>query len=205
MCRSRRRLAALIVSLVCPAAGGAQTIPVGAGLVTMEVARLSPSPTTFTYGPDFSLFSYDAFAGTAPFALSATASLYDVNSLGCFPGDFVGFPAGAIALVDRGVCSFSEKSQNAQAVGAVGVLFVYDLADAPVTMIGDPDPLVPVFLLSQAVGGELRTQAKTGPVVVRLSYAYTPAVVPEPTTGALAAAGLLALAAAGSRRRARGR
>jgi hypothetical protein len=36
---------------------------------------------------------------------------------GCEP--LVGFPAGAIALVDRGNCTFAQKTANAQAAGAV--------------------------------------------------------------------------------------
>ena len=36
--------------------------------------------------------------------------------------DFAGFPAGAIALVQRGGCSFALKATNAQAAGAAGVI-----------------------------------------------------------------------------------
>ena len=41
---------------------------------------------------------------------------------GCEPEDFAGFPAGAIALVQRGTCDFVAKAQNALDAGAIGVL-----------------------------------------------------------------------------------
>jgi len=50
-----------------------------------------------------------------------TAPLIDTNGLGCtaFP---TGSLNGAIALVQRGTCLFSDKINNAQAAGAVGVI-----------------------------------------------------------------------------------
>eukprot|EP00808_Paulinella_micropora_P000063 g64194.t1 len=41
---------------------------------------------------------------------------------GCSPGDFVGFPTGGIALIQRGGCFFVEKALNAEAAGASGVI-----------------------------------------------------------------------------------
>jgi Zn-dependent M28 family amino/carboxypeptidase len=41
---------------------------------------------------------------------------------GCEAADFAGFPAGDIALICRGVCSFAIKATNAQAAGAAGVV-----------------------------------------------------------------------------------
>jgi extracellular elastinolytic metalloproteinase len=45
---------------------------------------------------------------------------------GCNP--LVGFPAGAIALVDRGTCTFQLKTQNAQAAGASAVIIANNAA-----------------------------------------------------------------------------
>jgi Zn-dependent M28 family amino/carboxypeptidase len=46
------------------------------------------------------------------------------------PNDFAGFPAGAIALVQRGGCSFALKAHNAQAAGASGVI-IFNQGDTP--------------------------------------------------------------------------
>ncbi|WP_010147637.1 M28 family peptidase [Serinicoccus profundi] len=44
------------------------------------------------------------------------------NTSGCEAADFAGFPAGAIALVQRGGCAFGVKALNAEAAGAGGVI-----------------------------------------------------------------------------------
>ena len=81
---------------------------------------------------------------------------------GCTAGDWAGFPAGNIALVQRGTpdgaptCTFAIKTLNAMAAGAVGVV-VYnnqpgDLAGTlGNTFTGD----IPVVGITQALGVEL--------------------------------------------------
>jgi Zn-dependent M28 family amino/carboxypeptidase len=44
------------------------------------------------------------------------------SASGCLADDFVGFPAGNIALVQRGTCTFGAKVANAQAAGASAVV-----------------------------------------------------------------------------------
>ena len=41
---------------------------------------------------------------------------------GCEAADFAGFPAGNVALVQRGTCTFGVKAENAQAAGASAVV-----------------------------------------------------------------------------------
>src|SRR3954452_25133190 len=41
------------------------------------------------------------------------------NTSGCEAADVAGFPAGAIALMQRGTCTFQVKLNNAAAAGAV--------------------------------------------------------------------------------------
>jgi Zn-dependent M28 family amino/carboxypeptidase len=44
------------------------------------------------------------------------------STSGCEPSDFLGFPKGAVALVQRGTCTFSQKVDNAIAAGAAAIL-----------------------------------------------------------------------------------
>ena len=46
----------------------------------------------------------------------------NTSTSGCEADDFAGFPAGNIALVQRGNCAFFDKALNAQEAGAAGVI-----------------------------------------------------------------------------------
>ena len=76
---------------------------------------------------------------------------------GCSP--FIGFPAGAIALVDRGTCPFLQKTTNAQAAGASAVIVANNAPGTPITLGGD-DPahliMIPSVMVSQADGITIR-------------------------------------------------
>ena len=61
--------------------------------------------------------------------VTAAVTPVDVNlagdratTSGCETADFAGFPAGNIALIQRGTCNFSVKADNAAAAGAAGVI-----------------------------------------------------------------------------------
>ena len=111
------------------------------------------------------------------------------SASGCTAGDFSGFVAGRIALVQRGSCNFGVKVLNAQAAGAAGVVIfnegntdpdrtglligsLLDAADNPFI------PTIPVAFTTFAVGQSLYTQAQQSPPVLSLSI---PAVV-KPNT-----------------------
>lgn len=51
---------------------------------------------------------------------------------GCAPGDFEGMPDGAIALIQRGTCPFTQKYQNALDAGAAAALIFNDGVGRPV-------------------------------------------------------------------------
>jgi hypothetical protein len=95
--------------------------------------------------------------------------------------------AGAIALVDRGSCTFVSKAENAQAAGAVGVIIVNNVpGDGPVQMGGvDPGTLtVPTISISFEQGETIKNALSEGvdatiaPDAERLAGA-------SPTTGRL--------------------
>jgi hypothetical protein len=74
---------------------------------------------------------------------------------GCEP--FVGFPAGSIAILDRGTCTFVAKVANAQAAGATAVIVVNNVAGAPITMGGtDPTITIPAVMVSLADGNTIK-------------------------------------------------
>lgn len=63
--------------------------------------------------------------------------------------------SGKIALIARGVCTFTTKIRNAQAAGAIGVLVRNNVAGDPIAMGHDgtsPFPTIPAAMASRADG-----------------------------------------------------
>ncbi|WP_169542322.1 M28 family metallopeptidase [Solirubrobacter soli] len=113
-----------------------------------QLIRRSPLPRTFAEGTDFLRNAFDSGTpeGTATGALRPVdlvinpAGPPNSSSSGCEAADFAGFPAGAVALVQRGTCGFAVKVLNAQAAGASAVIVMNEGQPGRtglVSMIGD--------------------------------------------------------------------
>lgn len=85
---------------------------------------------------------------------------------GCEAADFAGFPAGNIALISRGACTFAIKATNAHAARASGVV-IYNNADGDLNgTLGEAFALdIGVTSVTQALGQQL---AATPGLVLRL-------------------------------------
>lgn len=68
---------------------------------------------------------------------------------------------GKIALIDRGACYFTDKVDNAQAAGAVGVIIVNNVAGPAIPMAQSPTPNynIPAVMVSQTDGALLKANA----------------------------------------------
>jgi Zn-dependent M28 family amino/carboxypeptidase len=106
---------------------------------------------------------------------------------GCNASDFAGFPAGNIALISRGACTFALKATNAAAAGAVGVIIYNNAAGTINGTLGNGFTLdIGVTSVTQAVGQQL---AATPGLVMRLKtdtfrgIATTYNVIAESTAG----------------------
>ena len=129
--------------------------------------------------------SYAAgFQFTTPGSLAAadsgdvTAPLYAVDlripsnppaagtTSGCEAADFAGFPAGAIALIQRGQCDFAVKVQNAINAGARAVILFNEGNGTDPSRFGLFNPAttgdLPVLAATFAVGNELRNGVLNG-------------------------------------------
>jgi Zn-dependent M28 family amino/carboxypeptidase len=89
------------------------------------LTQTAPGSVTYTEGTDFAATPHseegDVTAGVTP--VDIQLGLGNTSTSGCEMEDFDGFPAGDIALIQRGSCTFEIKGENAAAAGAVGVLF----------------------------------------------------------------------------------
>ncbi len=86
--------------------------------------QLSPVPT----GPIAnSILSYSGSGDVTASVTALPAPSVDPTP-GCDAADFAGFPAGTIALISRGSCTFAIKATNAYNAGAVGVVIYNNAA-----------------------------------------------------------------------------
>jgi len=124
--------------------------------------QVSPAPA----GPVAnSIFSYSGSGDiTAP--VTALAAPPVDATPGCEAADFAGFPAGDIALISRGGCTFAIKATNAFNAGAAGVV-IYNNAPGELNgTLGNGFTLdIPVTSVTQAAGQQL---AATPGLVMRL-------------------------------------
>ena len=89
-----------------------------------------------------------------------------VDFRGCNAADFAGFPAGNIALVSRGNCTFAIKATNAYNAGASGVIIYNNVPGVLNGTLGNGFTVnIGVTSVTQAVGQQL---AATPGLVMRL-------------------------------------
>ena len=84
------------------------------------------APGTITYVEDVDFGVIDqSDPGNVTAAVTAVdlqLGLGNTSTSGCEATDFAGFPAGNIALLQRGTCTFEIKAETAAAAGAVGIV-----------------------------------------------------------------------------------
>lgn len=96
-----------------------------------------PPATLRQTAPVAATYETGSFTGTGFGTVSGTVTPVDINLVpprastsGCEAADFAGFPAGNIALIQRGTCTFAAKAQNAQAAGASAVI-IFNQGNTP--------------------------------------------------------------------------
>jgi hypothetical protein len=120
-------------------------------------------PAVVVDAPSSAAGEYDAAAasfGPRPTEAGVAGSIVladdgvGVSSDGCQP---FALPAGAIALIDRGECTFVIKVNNAQAAGASAVVVANNVAGAPFAMGGsDPGIVIPSVMISLDDGNTIK-------------------------------------------------
>jgi Zn-dependent M28 family amino/carboxypeptidase len=87
--------------------------------------QIAPNAVTYVedvdFGPTPQSEPGDVTANVT--AVDLQLGLGNTSTSGCEAADFAGFPAGNIALIQRGTCTFELKGENAAAAGAIGILF----------------------------------------------------------------------------------
>ncbi|MEQ1512996.1 MAG: S8 family serine peptidase [Lysobacteraceae bacterium] len=117
--------------------------------------------------------------GTTPLLISAGIN---TTSDGCaaYPANTF---AGAIAVIRRGTCSFTIKTNNASAAGAIAVVIANNAAGGILPSV--PGTTIPVFGVTQADGDALRNFGQANPTTTTAQITFPPLPIPN-TPDALA-------------------
>lgn len=158
--------------------------PAAADTATLE--RVSPLPAILPAG---------VFAFSGAGNVTAAARFVDVqippaptpntSTSGCEAADFAGFPAGSIAVVQRGTCTFATKALNAQAAGAVALVIFNEgqpgRTDVLTGSLGGPGITIPVVGTSFAVAQEIF--ALSPGVILKVQTTVDPGCAAPPAVG----------------------
>ena len=134
--------------------------------------QLSPVAATYPTGPYTGTGYGDVTAAVT--GVDLALGLGNTSTSGCEAADFAGFPAGTIALVQRGTCPFAVKALNAEAAGASAVIIfnqgntaAADRNDLIIGTLGGNDVVaIPVVGGSYANGVALAQAGSTARVFV---------------------------------------
>jgi Peptidase family M28/PA domain len=195
------RLKAHLAALAAIAGRNGGTRAVGTKGYSDSVSYVTRQLRAVGYRPRLATFSFDFFRETKPPVLErvapglrryesgrdfltirysgggdVTAQVFPVDfagaSSGCEASDFSGFPEGAVALMRRGGCRFSDKAAAAQSAGAAAALIANDglpghTAPLMASLYG-PGKRIPSLIVSSEVGDDLAASAQPRPMLVHI-------------------------------------
>ena len=137
-----------------------------------------PPSTLLQIAPIAAAYETGPFTGSGSGSVTAAVTAVDINltpprtsTSGCEASDFAGFPAGNIALIQRGTCTFAVKAGNALAAGASAVI-IFNQGNDPTReelIIGTLAPLqssIPVVGASFADGSALSQLGSVASITV---------------------------------------
>ncbi|WP_454860415.1 M28 family metallopeptidase [Promicromonospora soli] len=136
-----------------------------------------PDLPPYTVDEEFSVMEYsgagDVTAPVTPVDLVLPPTAEPSSTSGCEAADFSGFPAGNVALIQRGTCTFREKADNAVTAGASAVIIFNEGQEGRTDVIfgtlSPPQLSIPALDTSFAVGNELAGLAAAGSLTVRVA------------------------------------
>jgi len=137
----------------------------------------SPDQPAYVVGDDFFTMEYSGAGNVTAQVVAVDVTIPPTatpsSTSGCEAADFTGFPAGAIALIQRGTCTFRQKADNAAAAGASGVIIFNEgqegRTDVLFGTLSPPQAALPTVGTSFEVGAEIYNLVQAGPVSVHLA------------------------------------
>jgi Zn-dependent M28 family amino/carboxypeptidase len=127
--------------------------------------QVSPTAIEYTAGEHYNNMAYSGAGNVTAVATAVDLKLTDqaASTSGCEAEDFTGFPAGNIALLQRGTCPFGDKVANAAAAGASAAVIMNQGNGEPGSdrnalysgTLGAPQKAIPAVSTSYEFGVEL--------------------------------------------------
>jgi Zn-dependent M28 family amino/carboxypeptidase len=128
-------------------------------------------PTLTVGGANVEARALDFSLGTPPDGASGPlVAVPTATTQGCRPADFDGLRVqGAVVLVDRGTCPFTQKEDAAVQRGAVAMIVADNVDEQQMggTLGADTDVKIPVLSVTKSTGMQLRGQP--GPTTIKLN------------------------------------
>jgi Zn-dependent M28 family amino/carboxypeptidase len=132
--------------------------------------RVSPNSLVYARGNEYDVIDYSG-AGEVTGLVVPTNDVQippsptPGSTSGCEATDFAGFPAGSVALIQRGTCTFGEKVKNAEAAGAIAAIIFNEGQEGRTRVIkgrlGAPAKIAAVGTTFD-IGAEFYKMATTG-------------------------------------------
>jgi PA domain len=141
-------------------------------LATPTFERTSPNPRVFVPRVDFFTMTYSGSGNTTARIVPVdTTGQPGTNTSGCEMSDFATFPPGAIALMQRGSCTFATKAQNALAAHATAAVIFNTGGGNDAAFqgtLGAPGLTIPAIGTSFPIGQEFYNLSLGGPVTAHV-------------------------------------
>ena len=152
----------------------------------LSPGAFSAGGTDYVVGTDFVVMDYSGSTGGLPKSATIVAvndnivpidqaSPAGTSNAGCEAADFADAVfTGAIALIQRGTCTFAVKVANAEAAGAIGVIIfnegqeALDRSGVVLGTLGGPSD-IPVIGATYALGVQLTQALDIGPVTASIT------------------------------------
>ena len=144
----------------------------------------------FRVSPDDRAFGFLPAAGAPPPPTSGSAELARTGLPTTLNDACAALPAGSltgrIALIRRGICSFYDKSLNAQNAGAAAVVLYNNVAGLLSPTVAPPSPTapritIPVVMIQAADGVTINNRIAAG--TTTLTWTNERSYFPNPTSG----------------------
>ncbi|MBT2209229.1 M28 family peptidase [Actinomadura sp. NEAU-AAG7] len=133
------------------------------------LSQTAPHKASYKRGHDFLIMRYSGSGDTTGAVTAVDLPSSGAGTSGCEGADYKGFTQGAVALVQRGGCTFEAKAERAREAGAAAVLIFNTAAEkGPINGTAERAQALPVLGVTHRLGTSLAKASRTSGGGLRL-------------------------------------